>query len=78
MKSMDHAISIAETETLEKCTIGMLLLQATTNILSSKCLSNEIYEKIGQFMENINISEKLIESVDITMVKLFIHYFTAQ
>ena len=48
----------------------MLLLQAKTNILSSKYFSNEICEKIEQFTGNINISENLLESINIAYNKL--------
>ena len=41
----------------------MLLLQAKTNILPSKCFSNEICDKIEQFMENINILEIFFKSI---------------
>ena len=67
---MHHAISITETQILEKRTIKMLLLQAKTNILSSKCFSNDIGEKIEQFTENINISENLLGSINIAYNKL--------
>ena len=67
---MHYAISITETQILEKYTIKMLLSQAKTNILSSKCFSNEICEKIEQFTENINISENLLESINIVYNKL--------
>ena len=66
---MHHAISITKTQILEKCTIKTLLLQAKTNILSSKCFSNETCE-IEQFTENINISENLLESTNIAYNKL--------
>ena len=48
----------------------MLLLQSKTNILPSKCFSNEICNKIEQFMMNINISKNLIESINIAYNKL--------
>ena len=70
MNSVHHVISLTETKTLEKCTIKMLFVQAKTNILCSKCFSNEICEKIEQFKENINISENLLESINIAYNKL--------
>ena len=60
---MHQVICITETKILEKSTIKMLLLQAKTNILPSKCFSNEICYKIEQFMENINILEIFFESI---------------
>ena len=48
----------------------MLLVQAKTNILSGKCFSSQICEKREQFMENINISENLLEIINIAYNKL--------
>ena len=82
MNSVHHAISITGTHILEKCTIKMLLLQAKTNIVFNKSFSNEIFENIEQFMENIIISENLLKSINIACNKLTtkksFHFFTAQ
>ena len=45
-------------------------LQTKTNILSSKWFSNEIFGKIEQFTENINILENLLGSINIAPNKL--------
>ena len=65
---MHHAISITETQILEKCLTKMLLLQAKTSTSSSKCFSNEICEKIEQFIENINNSANLLDSINIAYI----------
>ena len=70
INSIHHVISITETQILDKYTIKMPPLQTKTNILSSKWFSNEIFGKIEQFTENINILENLLGSINIAPNKL--------
>ena len=75
--TLTQCINITETQIWEKCTIKTLLLQSKTYIytlsryiLSSTCFSNEICDKKKQFMENINIFENFLQSINLAYNKL--------